>query len=385
MIVLSLFFALNVGVTAVVSRRKGEDDQDAARLCLRQALIIVLTLVVGLTVAAVSVSDWIMILAGAKEDTLPLASEYFKITSLFLIFNAITMTICAAQRGVGNTRVTMTVNLTANIVNVSVGLLLIPRMEVRGAAIATVAGFGVGFLLALRSIFKKNAYLRVSRKDSWRINPSMMKNIARVGGNSVFEQVAMRVGFFIYARVVANLGTESLAAHSIAMQLMNLSFTFADGLAVATTSLVGQNLGKKRSDLAVMYFKIGQRFALGISVILGILSISTRFIFPTLFSENPDTIAAAAGVILILGLIQPIQTMQIVMAGSLRGAGDTRFVALTMLLTVAIIRPGISLLFVNVLYMGLYGAWFAIIFDQGVRFILLYRRFLQMKWIRIRI
>jgi putative MATE family efflux protein len=385
MIVLSLFFALNVGVTAVVARRKGAEDRDSARLCLRQALLIVLTLAAVLSIVAVITSDWIMSLAGANEELLPLASEYFRITSYFLIFNAVTMTICAAQRGVGNTRVTMTVNLTANIVNVCVGVILIPRMEIVGAAIAVVAGFGMSFFLALLSIFKSDAYLRVTISDNWRPSADMMKSIAHVGGNSVFEQLAIRIGFFVYARVVATLGTESLAAHSIAMQLMHLSFTFADGIAVATTALVGQNLGKKRPDLSIMYFKIGQRFALIVALFIGIVSISMRNVFPTFFTTNPDTIAAAAGVILILGFVQPVQTMQIVMAGSLRGAGDTRFVAFTMLLTVAIIRPGSSMLLANTFGMGLVGAWLAIIVDQTIRLALLYWRFIQMKWTKIKV
>jgi Na+-driven multidrug efflux pump len=169
------------------------------------------------------------------------------------------------------------------------------------------------------------------------------------------------------------------------MQLMNLSFTFADGIAAASTSLVGQNLGKKRPDLSIMYGKIGQRFALLISLCLCAMSILNRFAFPALFSKEASTVAAAAEVIFILGLIQPVQTTQIVMAGSLRGAGDTRFVAITMLLTATLLRPTVSLLFIYGFGWGLPGAWYSIIVDQLIRLVLLYSRFSRGKWISIKV
>jgi putative MATE family efflux protein len=391
MIFLSLIFALNVGVTAIVSRRKGEGDQDSARLCLRQALVVELALVLILTVASLLLSKWLMGVAGAEADTIAPATEYFRILSCGLLFNAVSMTICGAQRGIGNTRITMTVNLTANLVNVVFNFLLIggnfgfPRLGVAGAAIATVMGYAVGMALAIRSVVIKDSYLRISKKDDWKLNKPMLKSITKIGGNSVLEQIVMRVGFFSYAAIVARLGTASYAAHLIAMQLMNLSFTFADGIAAASTSLVGQNLGKKRPDLSIMYGKIGQRFALVISIVLCIVSITGRAVFPTLFTKELATIAAAAEVIFILGLIQPIQTTQIVMAGSLRGAGDTRFVAITMLFTAALLRPSVSLLFIYVLGWGLPGAWYAVIVDQCIRLFLLYRRFSQGKWISIKV
>lgn len=391
MIFMSLFFALNVGVTAIVSRRKGEGDRDAARLCLRQAMMV--NVILGLIVSTLAVifAGWVMNLAGAQYDTIEPASGFFRIVGMGFILSAMTLTICAAQRGVGNTRITMTVNLTANVVNVAVNFLLIegrfglPRLEVSGAAVAMVVGHAVGLVMALRSVINKDAYLRISRKDGWRPNISMLRNIANIGGNSIFEQIAMRVGFFTYTRVVAGLGTNAFAAHQIAMQLMHLSFTFADGIAVATTALVGQNLGKKRPDLSIMYFKIGQRFALTVALLLGALSITTRSVFPTLFTDYPEIIAAAATIILILGFIQPVQASQIVMAGSLRGAGDTRFVAITMLLTVALIRPTVSMLFVNVFQLGLAGAWASVSVDQLARLIMLYRRFTRGKWLNVKV
>jgi putative MATE family efflux protein len=328
-----------------------------------------------------------MVLAGAQADTVGPSTDYFRILGYGIGFQAVSMTLCAAQRGVGNTKITMKVNIAANLVKIIFNFLLIegnlgfPRLEVRGAAIATLISVAVGCGLAIHSMLAKDGFLRLSFKDSWRPDMPMLKNIFKLTGGSMLEQVAFRVGFFAYARVVADLGTAAFAAHQITMQLMGLSFTFADGIGAAATSLVGQNLGKKRPDLSIMYGKIGQRQAIVVSSALALLCLAGHRVFPYLFVNDPEIIRMSSMLILILAGILPIQTSQLVMAGSLRGAGDTRFVAMTMLITVALIRPLASLGFIYIFNMGLIGAWVAIVFDQTIRLIMMFTRFSRGKWI----
>lgn len=391
LIFMALFFALNVGVTAVISRRRGQGNQNEARLCARQAIIIAGLISIIMASLAYTLAQPMMQLAGAQFDTIYLATSYFRITALAMPLNALTMTISAAQRGIGNTRVTMVVNIAANIVNVIFHFLLIegqfgfPSLGVDGAAIAVFISSVVGMTLAIGSLLKPGAYLNISIRDSWLPDIPMIKSIAKIGGNSIFEQMCMRLGFFVYSIIIASLGTMAFASHQIAAQLMNLSFTFADGIGVATTALVGQQLGAKRPDLSIMYGKIGQRMAFIISVFLVSFSIGARFWFPTLFTDDAAIIAVTSGLLLILAIVQPIQTSQIVMAGCLRGAGDTRYVALTMLFCVALARPAFSALMVFGFGLGLEGAWFAMIADQLLRLILLYSRFARGKWTEISI
>jgi Na+-driven multidrug efflux pump len=143
----------------------------------------------------------------------------------------------------------------------------------------------------------------------------------------------------------------------------------------------------KRPDLSFLYGKVGQRMALMVSVFLCAFTFFGRFWFPSLFTDDPYIIQTTAGLLLILMFVQPIQTSQLVMAGSLRGAGDTRFVAITMLVTVALARPLFSVLLVFDfgLGLGLMGAWYAIIADQLLRLIMLYGRFARGKWTEIKV
>ena len=391
MVFTSLFFALNVGVTAVVSRRRGQGDQRSARICLRQAILLAFLISIVMTILAVISARPMMQFAGAQWDTIDPATSYFRIVSFALPFNALSMTISAAQRGIGNTRVTMVVNIWANIVNVVLHFLLVegnlgfPALGVDGAAIAVLVSGIVGALLAIGSVLSKDAYLKVSWKDRWYPNLPMIKSISKIGGNSIFEQLCLRIGFFGYAIIIASLGTDAFAAHNIAMQMMHLSFTFADGIAVAATGLVGQQLGAGRPDISIMYGKIGQRLAFIASVFLVIFTITTRYWFSGIFLDDQHIIEESARLLLILAIIIPIQTSQLILAGCLRGAGDTKFVAFTMLLSVALARPLISLLLVFGFNMGLTGAWYTMIIDQGIRLVMLYGRFVKGKWTEIKI
>jgi len=394
MLLLCMFFALNIGVTAVVARRKGEGRQEDGNHTLRCGLLIVLALSLVITLVVVPLAHPLMILAGAQTDTVDLAAEYFSIISYVLPLQAATLCINAAQRGVGNTRVTMNVNLLSNGINIVLNWLLIngnlgfPALGVRGAALATMIGLVAGFFLSLYSVVchkSTERFLHLSLKQNWRLKKEPIQAILKVGGNAMLEQVALRIGFFTYARLVAGLGTLAFAAHQVCMQFLSISFNFADGLGVAGTSLVGQMLGKKRADLSMMYGKISQRLALCVALILASVIVVLRRPLVSLFTTDPQTLLMAIDVMLMVALFQPFQTSSVVISGCLRGAGDTRYVAGVMLLCVAVIRPVLAYVSIYVLGFGLVGAWASSLIDMIVRLACVYHRFSGGKWYTIKV
>ena len=424
MLMLCMFFALNTGITAVVARRKGQGDQDSANRTLRTSLIITTLLSIVMLAVAMTFSRPLMILAGAKADTVDDADLYFRIVTAVLPLNALSMAMCAAQRGIGNTRITMYVNVTSNIVNVILNYLLIngvwffPRLGVQGAAIATAVGLCVGSVLAFISLIGgkrgNTNFLHFSIHDKWNIDKPSAQAVLKVGGNSMLEQIALRVGFFLYARLVADLGTQAYASHTVCMQFLNLSFTFADGIGVASTSLVGQMLGKERPDLSHIYGKIAQRIAILVAICIASLMVIFRFPLVGLFTDDHTVMRLSANVMLIVALFQPLQMLSVITSGALRGAGDTKFVARVMLMCVAIIRPVMAFLaiqlitkfFTPVYYTAsvvsaaetmtywlayeapqwaLLGAWAASLMDMAVRMTMVMRRFNSGKWHSIKV
>ena len=389
MLILCVFSAMNIGVTAVVSRSKGADMKDDANECLVQALIIAVLLSLVAGALGYIAAEPLMKLAGAADDTIAPATSYFKIICCAVPLQAVSLAISAAQRGIGQTKLTLKINLTANIVNIILNFLLVegrfgmPRLEVDGSAVGVITGQFCGLILALHSVLRKNTYLSLRNRvsKSLRLNIDMLKNIAQISSGAMLEQLVQRFGFTLFSRLVANLGTDIYAAHQIGSQMLNITFTFGDGLSVASTSLVGQNIGKKRPDLSIVYGKISQRLALCASAVMFFIIFLVRKQFVLLFSDDQYIITLSANIIIIIAFLQFVQTSQVVMAGGLRGSGDTKYVAATMLITVAILRTGISYLMINVAKLGVYGAWIAIGFDMTIRMLLLMRRFTSGKWI----
>jgi putative MATE family efflux protein len=395
MLTLSLFFALNVGITAVVARRKGEGKRDEANRALKNALMLSLSLSAIVTALSLWLSGPLLLLAGAKDETIVMSTSYFRILTYFMPVSCATMCINAAQRGTGNTRVTLYVNIAANLTNVVFNYLLIygkfgfPELGVEGAAWASGIGLSVGLVLCVISLFQRKlggGFLSMSLKDNWRLSREAMASIAKVGGNAMVEQIAIRVGFFAYAAIVANLGTESFAAHQVGMQFLGLSFTFGDGLAVAGTSMVGQMLGQGRPDLAAIYAKCSQRLALCASLLIASVVIIFRFPLVEIFldggnPENAAPIAIAAQIMILVAVFQPVQMQSVVSSGCLRGAGDNLYVAMVMIICVVMIRPVFSLLAINALGLGLAGAWSASLVDMCIRLSLMLRRTKGTAWL----
>jgi len=393
-ILLSVFLALNVGITAIVARRKGEGRPEAAALALRNSLVIVLGLTAVVTVVAIVFSRRIVLISGAQHDTVDMADDYFRIMAYFLPVSTITMCINAAQRGVGNTRITMIANVAANIVNVFFNYLLIfgnwgfPMLGVAGAAWASGIGLCVGLGISVFSLFRDKGagnFLRISIFDNWRLDRNTVRSIVNIGGNSVLEQVAQRFGLFVYSVIIAGIGTAAFAAHQVGMQFLSFSFNFGSGLAAASVTLVGQMLGQKRADLAIIYGKCSQRLALFISVALASSMILFRGPLVSLFLLRNDpanilSFGMAVNLMFIVAMFQPPQTSCVVYAGCLRGAGDNLFVAVTMIICVAIFRPLFSALAVYVFHFGIIGAWAIALVDICLRLVFLYSRFSSSKW-----
>ena len=405
MLILCIFFALNTGVTAIVARRKGENRQKEANQTLKNAMTIALAISAVMIVLGLTFSMPLMRFAGAEPGrTLESANTYFRILTYTLPFQVLSMCICAAQRGVGNTKLTMYVNISSNLVNVLFNWLLIngvgpfPKLGVAGAALATAIGFCVGFVLSVISLFGRNAnasFLHITMHDSWRFDKEAISGIAKISGSAMLEQIAMRIGFFSYAKIVAGLGTDAFAAHQIAMQFLNLSFTFGDGIGIAGTSLVGQMLGKKRPDLAHMYGKIAQRIAFVTAVLIASGVIIFRVPLVGMFIHSDDSVKVldlAVKLMFMVAAFQPFQTSAVVISGALRGAGDTKYVARIMLLTVTVMRPLLSLAFVYIIgtvlgqnELALLGCWGSSLIDMITRMTLMMRRFNGGKWHDIKV
>ncbi len=388
-IVLAPILALNISVNVLVARRKGQKDKESANLYLRQALMISTLVAFVLSLTAGIFSKELLLFAGANDDYLHLAIPYFRYILIGNFFYSVGLTMTAAQRGAGNTKISMKTNLAANVVNLFFnamlinGLFFFPRLEVTGAAIATMIGNIVSFCMALYSVTRKGGFLELSIKDKWSVDLQAMNDIFIISKSSLVEQIFLRIGFFTYSKAVASLGTVDFSAHQVCMNIMHISFAIGDGLQIACTSLVGQSLGAKRPDMAMIYGKVSQRIGIMMAIMTGLVITGLRSELLSFFTSDADVILAGSIPMMIISVTVLFQIPQVIVVGSLRGAGDVKFVAMMMLISVTLVRPILAYVLCYPVGLGLIGAWLALLLDQITRFTLSFVRYHQGHWTKI--
>lgn len=388
-ILLAMVMSLNVGITAVIARRKGQEDKEGANKTLRTGLLLSAILSFIMSLFGYVFAHQILVFAGAEASYMDYAMDYMQVLMISIFFTAVNLTINAAWRGVGKTKIAMRTNITSNIVNIIFDYLLIngigffPRLEVKGAAIATCLGAIAACGMSIYSLFKEDAFLSLRFKYNWKFTKDVLRPIYKVSGSAFIEQVFMRIGFMAYAVIVARLGEIPYATHLICMNILNLSFCFGDGFGIAASALVGQNLGAKRPDMSIIFGKVGQRLAFVVSTLLFIFFMLSRSFLVSMFSNHPDVIALGSNIMIIIAFTTHIQTSQVVISGCLRGAGDTAFVAISSLVSIAIIRPTLTYLLCFPVGLGLYGAWIAVFVDQTFRIAINFTRFSSGNWTKI--
>ena len=386
LILLAMITSLNIGVTAVISRRKGQSDQTGANRILRSGILLCTLISLAMALLGYIFAKPILLLAGAEASYLSDAMDYFRVIMISIPFQSLNLTINAAQRGCGKTKISMTTNVVSNIVNIIFNYLLIngigffPKLGVKGAAIATAMGACAAFGISLTTLFRRSNYLSFKHKVIWSIRRNAIGPIIKVSSSALVEQVFMRIGFLAYAAIIARLGTTEYATHLICMNILSLSFSFGDGLSIAASALVGQNLGAKRPDLSIVYGKIGQRLAFLISTVIFFIFLFGRTYLVSLFNQEEAVLLLGSNIMILAALGTHAQTSQVVMSGCLRGAGDTSFIAVTSFISVAVIRPILTWLLCYPVGLGLYGAWIALLIDQIFRLITSFRRFSSGKW-----
>ena len=390
---LSMFFALNVAVSALVARRRGEQRQDLANRILYTALIFILIAAVLFSITLVYFADAIIHFCGSTPETHDMAVAYFQIIMGGMIFNCIQMGINSAQRGAGNTKITMRTNVTSNVVNVIGNYLLIgghfgfPALGIQGAAIATVFGTVVASIMSIISVMKPSGFISIPYIIKNKIRPALTTfvSIVKVGYSVFFEQVLMRVGFMATALMAANLGNDAMAAHQVGMNLTGLSFSFGDGLQSTAVALIGRSLGAEDPELAKEYGRTCRMIGAIIAVVLTFVYFFGARPLCSLFFEEEHIVELGVSILHVIIFVVIFQISQVIYMGSLRGAGDTLYTAVASTISVTFVRTFVSYFFGYVLNWGIAGIWLGVLGDQISRFIFASTRFKAGKWVQIKI
>ncbi len=384
---LSLVQALNVGGTAMVARYVGSKKYDRIETVIKHVVLLNLVLlVIPLFIFGMVFTEKIMAFLGAEQDAIQVGHNYFKVVMIGFIFQAFNLSISAVLRGIGDTKTPMKINLKANMVNVIgnalliYGLLGFPKLGVTGAGISTCLSQIIASIFLGRYILKTDSVVKVNLKNPFKYDKNIIYNLIKIGVPASLEQIAFRVGVLLFVKMVASLGTVAFATHQICLNILGLSFTPGQAFGIAASSLVGKSLGANELYEAENYIKQSRKIGSIISTTMAVLFFFFGAQIVSLYTQDPEIIKSASTILKVIAFVQPFQSSQLIIAGGLRGAGDTVWTLVATFIGVLVLRVLFAYLFVNVLEMGLIGAWIAMFVDQFARWIVIYIRFGTGKW-----
>ena len=375
--------AVATGTTALLSRAYGADNKLDGKKAFAQSFFIAVPLGIFLTIIFLLFSEQIINLVGnAKDMNLKDAILYQNMTVIGFPFLGVSIATFYAFRAMGENKIPMIGNTLALVLKVILNFLLIYLFKwgIFGAALSTTLTRLFSAIFSIYLVFwsKKN-WISLELKDL-KFDYFISKRILKVGIPAAVEQLGLRIGMLIFEMMVISLGNLSYAAHKIALTAESISFNLGFAFSFAASALVGQELGKGSSQKALKNGYICTIIAMIVMSTFGLLFFIIPQFLVSLFTKDKDVIELATMALKIVSICQPFSGASMVLAGALRGAGDTKSVLLITYLGIFLIRIPITYLFLDVLNLGLAGAWIVMTIDLAIRSSLAFYIFRRGKW-----
>ncbi len=397
MLFMGIFAAIGVGSTAIVARFIGAKDHEGAQRAGHQSLILSVGSALVISSIIFALARYVIIFMGAEPEVIPLGTTYMRTLSPGLIFMSTAFVMSGVLRGAGDTKSPMRVNALSNIANVVLNFFLIfetRTMEIMGldilipgfglgvfgAALGTAIARGVGGLFILSILFQGKSVVKLDLRRVLELDLDLIRRIVRVGIPAAIERSVMSSGQIMFNRIVATLGTTAFAAHHLAIVAESISYMPGFGFSMAATTLVGQGLGAKDPELAEKCGWETARLGGMVMSFMGVLFFVFPHYFMNFLTNEPEVISLGIMCLRIVAVAQPPFAMAIILAGGVRGAGDTRFPMYASMIGIWGIRLSLALFLGLYLEMGLLGVWLAMAIDLYFRGFLFFFRFRSGYW-----
>lgn len=330
-IVYTLAIGLSIGTTAMVARRTGEHDPDAAAHTAAQTILLGLLMSIVIGAAGVVLAPRLLSLMGGEPAVVERGSNFTRVmlgcnASVVMLF-----LINAVFRGVGDAAIAMRVLWFANIINIVLGPCLIfglgpfPEMGVTGAAVATSIGRGTGALFAFSKLVRPGGRITLTRRHM-SLDPKVMARLVRLSGNATFQVFVGMASWVGLTRILSSFGSAAVAGNTIGIRVIMFALLPSWGMSNAAATLVGQSLGAgkpERAEAAVWRASFYNMIFLGaIGLVFVVFADPIVGFFTHAAGEEVHAYGRACLRIIACGFL--FYAYGMVITQSFNGAGDTR-------------------------------------------------------------
>ncbi|MFE4449157.1 MATE family efflux transporter [Streptomyces sp. NPDC056796] len=373
----SIFVFLAYATTAAVARQVGAGDLASA---IRQGMDgIWLALLIGAVVVAVTLplAPWLVDIFGASDTATSYATTYLRISSLGIPAMLVVLAATGVLRGLQDTRTPLYVAIGGFAANgaLNVGLVYGAGLGIAGSAWGTVIA-QVSMALAYLVVVVRGA-----RRHGASLRPDTagIRASAQAGVPLLVRTLSLRAVLLIATAVAARLGNSEIAAHQIILSLWSLTAFALDAIAIAGQAIIGRYLGANDPKGAREACRRMVQWGIVSGIVLGAVIVLARPLFVPLFTGDASVKDTLLPALLVVALSQPICGVVFVLDGVLMGAGDGRYLAWAMVLTLAVFAP--AALLVPSFGGGLTALWGAMTLMMTVRLVTLWLRTRSGQWV----
>jgi putative MATE family efflux protein len=386
-LVYALAMGLSAGVTAIVARRTGEKDPEAASTAAGQAIVVALIATTILGVVGGLFAPSLLGTMGATPGVVATGSGYTALmfggsVTIFLLF-----VVNAIFRSAGDAAVAMRALWIANALNIVLAPLFIfgvgpfPKMGVVGAAVATTLSRGVGVLYQVYLLRSRTSRRHLTIEASHlRPRLGVMLELLRLASTATLQVLIETASWLGLVRILSVFGSSVLAGYTIAMRVAIFAMLPSWGLANAAATLVGQNLGAGEPERAKVSVRSIARYNVLFLGSVGLLFALGPRLIVNLFTPDPAVADYGADCLRIVAVGFVMFAFGMVMVQAFNGAGDTVTPMLINLGCFWFLKLPVAYVLATVVGLGPRGVFLAITIAYSVQAVVSWALFRRGKW-----
>jgi putative MATE family efflux protein len=328
-VVYAMAMGLSMGATAMISRRVGEKNIQAAENAARQALYLGVTLSIVISLVGIFYAETLLGFMGGSPTLIERNVGYTKWMIIGNLPIILLFLINGILRGAGDAAMAFKSLMLANLLNIIFcpvfifGIGAIPAFGIEGAAIATTLGRSLAVAYQFRSLFGGKSVLQL-RWQQWVVDVTIIGRLIRVSIGAMGQFLVGSASWIVLMRIMSEFGSDVQAGYVIAIRIVMFALLPAWGMANAAATLVGQNLGAGKPDRAEISATLAARFNM---VFMGVLAVIT-FVFAEqillFFSTEVHAVHSGVECLRMVCFGYLFYAYGMVLNQSFNGAGDTR-------------------------------------------------------------
>lgn len=386
-----LCMGLGMGASVMTSQYWGRNDMDSFRKVITLTTRISVLVAFVFAIVTLAFPSQIMSIYSNEQPIIDEGVKYFRFLAYGFIFQGLSLPIGLVFRSSGKAVVALVGSVIAFVVNVFLNWVFIfgnlgaPRMEIAGAAFATMISYGCEAVFILIYVFVVDKTISYRIKNLIEPCSKLLREFGKFSVPVIISDFLLGLGSTLIAIIMGHIGSAFVAAYAVVSAITRLSTVALQGLSHASAVVVGNTLGGKEE---VRAYKEGCTF-FGISIIFGIFSSLIILIIgnPMLsfYKELSEEAVAIAKQLIYAVCIQVIFNTagNMLTKGVLRGGGDTRFLMVADIIFLWVLSVPLGALAGLYFHLPAFWTYLCLTIDSFIKFFVGAKRLFSKKWIYI--